>query len=267
MGIFSTKPRSRRSPAASATPTTASVRPFTWDLSREILPQETGYRYDGENKEWLQIVTRGSVSLKFPIRDADSGHNVSVGYNILHAKPREEPAVTLDPRGEIPEVPSQYFRAGLSLGWDYSNFTSSPLGIGAHKGRALGLDIDLYHPAFGGSQKITTFAYRWTEYVPMPWLSYHTLVLSFSGAAKISDPPNQVSYSVGGQSASNLLDTIIKQPLERHRAAPGICAGNFQGKSLPLTQSQLPFPHLVYRGRLRHTAALSQTDSGLGFQR
>ena len=211
-------------------------------LSREYLPQETGYRYNEEDKDWLQVVTRGSVSLKFPVRDVDSGHNLSVGYKILHTKPFEDPAVSLDPSGEPPVVPSQYFRAGVSLGWDYSNYTSSPLGIGAHKGRALGIDIDLYHPAFGGSQKMTSFSYHWTEYVPMPRISYHTLVLTFSGAANITAPPNQISYSVGGQSETNILDTIINNRSNGIAPLRGYPPGTFKGSRYHLLRANYRFP-------------------------
>lgn len=211
-------------------------------FSRQFLPQETGYRYEGEDKDWMQILTRGSLSMRFPVFDVDSGHSLSVGYDVVHAKPRGEITYDLDPRGDLPTVPSPYFRAGLSLAWGFSDVVSSPMGIGPHKGRSISAGVDLYHPAFGGDQELASFTYRWSEYLPMPWLSYHTLAMSLSGAANISNPPNQVSYSMGGQSDTNIVDTIINNQSNGVAPLRGYPPSQFKGSHYHLLKINYRFP-------------------------
>ncbi len=211
-------------------------------VSRQYLPRDTGYRLESENKEWMQVVTRGSLSLSFPVFDVDSNHSLRVGYDIIHAKPQSKIDPELDPRGELPEIPTQYFRSGLSLGWGYSDTISSPLGIGPHKGRSLSFGTDLYHPALGGTQKMLMVNYRWSEYVPMPFFNHHVLALSLSGGARISSPPNESAYTVGGQTEMNFLDTIINNTANGMASLRGYMPNAFKGSRYHLLKINYRFP-------------------------
>jgi hypothetical protein len=211
-------------------------------VSRQYMPQNAGYRFHGEDKKWLQVVTRGSLSLGIPIIDVDSGHSLSVGYDIVHSKPHNDEPMDLDPTGEIPDTPSQYFRSGVSFGWGYSDVTSSPMGIGPHKGRSLSAGIDLYHPLLGGNQKLATFTYRWSEYLPMPWHHYHVLAMSLSGGTNISSPPNQASFTVGGQTDINIVDTILNNRSNGVAALRGYPPDAFSGSRYHLLKLNYRFP-------------------------
>ena len=180
-------------------------------ITRQYVPKKDGFVVDGEPQEWHQVVTKGNVGLSFGIPGVDDSHGLSVGYNVVHAKPRNEPEVELDPRYQRPTAPTQYLRAGFSLGWGYSDLVTSPLGIAPHKGRALSADINFYHPMLGGDQILTMFRYRWAEHmgIPWPWIDHHVLVLTLSGGAYISDPPDQAGFSVGGYAEQNVVDAII----------------------------------------------------------
>ncbi len=209
-------------------------------LSRSYTPRDTGYYTGTRNRKWLQVITRGSVNLNFPIHIVDSSHGLSFGYSIVHAKPHKKPILELDPRGEMPTVPEEYFRAGLSTGWSYSDIVASPMGLAPHKGRRASTSIGLDHPALGGEQTIATFRYSWAEYFRMPWLEYHTLSFTMSGGVHISDPPNQAAFTVGGYAEWNEIDAIINNTSVADPTLRGYAPGSLQG-------SRLQAFHMTYR--------------------
>jgi WD40-like Beta Propeller Repeat len=197
--------------------------------SRTLNPRDSGYTVGGESQRWVQIVSTANASLSVPVRGMDRSHSISLGYGITHAKPRDEPEIEYDPRGDRPGVPSQYFRAGLSLSWSLSDIIASPYGISPHKGRRLAATVNFNHPYLGSEQTLATFRYSWTEYLKMPWLKYHVLALRLNGGVNITDPPGQASFSVGGYSEQNILDTIWNNTPAGQPALRGYPVGAFQG--------------------------------------
>jgi hypothetical protein len=198
-------------------------------MTRQYVPKKDGFLVNGEQRDWHQVVTKGSVGLTFNIPGVDDNHGLAVGYNVVHARPFEEPEAELDPRIQIPTVPTQYLRAGFSLGWSWGSVTSSPLGISPHKGRILSADINFNHPMLGGDQVLAMFRYRWTEYVGMPWLEHHVMVLSLAGGVYVSDPPDQAGFSVGGYAEQNVVDAIINGTSPGNPSLRGYPPGAFSG--------------------------------------
>jgi hypothetical protein len=211
-------------------------------MTRQYLPRKEGFVVDGEAREWLQVLTKGSVILSFPIPGVDDNHGLSVGYNVVHAKPRNKPQIELDPRYARPTMPTQYLRAGFSLGWNYGDVTSSPLGITPHKGRILSADISFYHPMLGGDQILAMFRYSWTEYMGIPWLEHHVLVLALNGGAYVSDPPNQAGFSVGGYADQNVVDAIINGTSPGNPSLRGYPPGSFSGSHYHSLRLAYRFP-------------------------
>ena len=211
-------------------------------VSRQYVPQTEGYIYEGKNKDWTQVVTRASLGLGFPIYGVDTSHSLSVNYSVIHSRPVDKSKLTLDPEGELPEVPESYFRASLSLGWSYSDTVSSPLGIGPHKGRSISANLDLSHPTIGGTRTLTTFNYRWTEYFEMPWLDYHTFTVSLNGGIHISDPPNQWSFVMGGYTPQNIVDTILNNTSAGGANLRGYPPGAFRGSHFHALRLNYRFP-------------------------
>ncbi|MCP4603859.1 MAG: BamA/TamA family outer membrane protein [Proteobacteria bacterium] len=198
-------------------------------VSHTLNPQEGGYTVGGKSKRWIQEVTGGNLNLSISIPGVDRSHSLSIGYSVTHAQPREEPEIEPNPSEDRPDVPRQYFRAGIDLGWSFSDTVSSPLGISPHKGRSLSASIGLYHPALGGTQKLATIRYRWTEYLGMPWLEHHVLAIRFSGGVNVSVPPKQASFSVGGYSEQNIIDVIMNNSQAGQPSLRGYAPGSFQG--------------------------------------
>ncbi len=199
-------------------------------ISHTFNPRDSGYTVGGESRRWIQRITRGSLSLSYGIPGVDRNHGLSFGYSATYAKPHEEPAYEPDPREPSrPEIPSQYFRAGISMGWSFSETVSSALGVSPHDGRSLSANIELNHPSLGGTQTLATFRYGWSEYFAMPWLEHHALALRLSGGVHVSDPPEQASFSVGGYSEQNIVDTIWNNSPAGTPSLRGYPPGAFSG--------------------------------------
>jgi hypothetical protein len=214
----------------------------SFGLSRRYVPRDTGYYTGTRDRDWLQVTTTASMRLSFPIFGIDNSHSLSFGYSIVHAKPYEKPILEMDPRGEKPTVPSEYFRAGLSMGWAYSDSVSSPMGITPHKGRRVSAHVSLDHPSLGGDQTQTTFRYGWVEYLKMPWLVSHTMSLNLAGGVHITDPPNEAAFRVGGYSEINEVDTIINNTATGTPSLRGYPPDSFQGSRIQSIRLTYWFP-------------------------
>jgi hypothetical protein len=215
---------------------------FHIGVTRSYTPRDEGYIFEGASQDWTQVTTRGSLSLGFPIRGVDNSHSLSLTYSVVHSRPREDIKLTIDPTAERPDVPESYFRAGFGLGWGYSDVVSSPLGIGPHRGRSMSTSLSLNHPVIGGTQTLATFRYRWTEYLPMLLLDYHTLVISLSGGIHLSDPPDQWSFSVGGYSEQNIVDTILNNTSAGSASLRGYPPDAFRGSRYHSLRLNYRFP-------------------------
>lgn len=211
-------------------------------LSRQFVRRGDGFTVNGQKKEWIQIVTRGSARFSFNIPGVDDAHGLSVGYSVVHGKTKDELSFLYDPRQPMPAVPTEYFRAGFSLGWSFSDTVAHPLGIGTHKGRTLSADVDFYHPTLGGTGTLATFRYSWTEYVSMPWLRYHVLVLGFRGGVHVSNPPDEAGFVVGGYAEQNVVDAIINGTSPGAPSLRGYPNNAFSGSMFQSIRLQYRFP-------------------------
>jgi hypothetical protein len=211
-------------------------------VSRQYTPRDEGYVYEGVPEDWTQVITRAGLGISYPIYGVDTNHGLTFSYNVVHSRPLQDIKLTYDPQGDLPTVPESYFRAGISFGWAFSDTVSSPLGIGAHKGRSMSASLSLDHPSVGGTQTLATFRYRWTEFVGMPWLEFHTLRIALSGGVHISDPPNQWSFSVGGYNEQNIVDTILNNSSAGSASLRGYPSGAFKGSHYHSLRLSYQFP-------------------------
>ncbi|MCP4679957.1 MAG: hypothetical protein GY854_31590 [Deltaproteobacteria bacterium] len=198
-------------------------------VSHTLNPRETGYEVNGKSKRWIQQVTRGSLGFSYSIPGVDRGHGLSISYSVTQAQPYEEPEIEADPRGDRPEIPRQYFRAGFEMGWSFSETVSSALGISPHNGRKFSASVALYHPNLGGTQTLATFHYKWMEYIKMPWLEHHVVAFRLNGGIHVSDPPKQASFAVGGYGEQNIVDVIWNNTQAGMPYLRGYLPGAFQG--------------------------------------
>jgi hypothetical protein len=211
-------------------------------FSRRANPREDGYRTGGEDLSWVQDITTGSLRLSAPIHGVDRSHTLSVGYSVTHARPREEPAIEYDPRGERPRVPEQFFRAGLDFGWSLGDVLGTVFGVSPPEGRTLSASLAFYHPALGGNQTLATFRYGWSEYLEVPWLDHHAFAFRLSGGVHVSDPPEGAAFSAGGYSESNFLDALMGEPPVGLPSLRGYPPGAFSGDQLHGIRLEYRFP-------------------------
>lgn len=211
-------------------------------FSRQIVPKDTGYSVGGETRPWDQDLITGSVGLSASIPGLDRSHSLSASYSIIHARPRERLRVDYDPSGELPDLPEEYFRTGLRLGWTFRDLTTSAYGVSPEDGRALGASVSLYHPALGGNQKLAAFRWSWSEYQEAPWLDHHVFALRFTGGVYVTDPPQGASFSAGGYREQNMVDALWNATPMSTPSIRGYAPGSLTGDQLHTLRLEYRFP-------------------------
>jgi Tol biopolymer transport system component len=207
-----------------------------------MAPREEGYLVGGEKRSWEQEITRGTITLSASVPGLDRSHSISAAYEVTYARPRDGLDVVVDPSGPLPDLPLQYFRAGLQLGWLYSDVEWSVSGISAEAGRNVWASVSIDHPAFGSDQKIAGFSYGWAEYLEMPWLDHHVLALRLNGGVYVSDPPEQAAFYVGSYSEQNIVDALWSNVSMGLPSLRGYPAGRFAGDQYHLARLEYRFP-------------------------
>jgi len=211
-------------------------------VSHAVAPREEGYVVAGETRSWEQEVTHGSLALSASVPGIDRDHSLSVAYEVLYAKPRDGSVIVADPSGPLPDVPRQYFRAGVRFGWSYSDVEWSVSGISAEQGRSIWASVSIDHPALGSDLTIAGFYYGWQEYLEMPWLDHHVLALRISGGVYVSDPPEQAAFYVGGYSEQNVVDALWNNVPMGMPSLRGYPVGRFSGDQCHLGRLEYRFP-------------------------
>lgn len=213
-------------------------------FSRSFGSRDDGFSLSGEQQPWYQEVLRASASLSVPIYAVDRSHRLGLGYSVLYYRPLGELDLTaVDPNeDDAPSIPKEGFRAGIDLSWYLSDTYTSPYGVSPEQGRSVSASVSLYHPAFGGTQKLATVRYSWNEYVLMPWLSHHVLALRLSGGAYISDPPNQNTFSFGGYQEQNIVDVIWNNTSAGLPGLRGYPVSSVQGSHYEALRADYRFP-------------------------
>lgn len=211
-------------------------------FSRRMAPRETGYLVGGEEQRWIQEIISGSAGLSASVPGLDRGHSLSVRYSLIHARPRGDLEIEFNPNADLPEIPVDYFRAGLSFGWSYSDTFFANYGISPEEGRNVSTSVSFYHPALGGRQKLVTFRYGWSEYVEAPWLDHHVFALRLSGGIHVSDPPEQADFSVGGYTEQNTVDALWNATFKGQPSLRGYPPGSFRGDQYHVLKLEYRFP-------------------------
>ncbi len=216
---------------------------------------DSGYLVEGMPATWTRVSWSSEIGLSIPLMALDDNHQLSVGYSINHSAPREDLTVTVDPNGDLPQMPTQYFRTGIRFGWSYSNLFSGPYSISREDGRSMYLGVTLYNPLFGGNREQTSFYWAWREYRQAPWALHHVLALEMEGQAHISNPNHQSSIGAGGYSNQEILDAVMNErsvglPMIRGYRTNFTSGDHFQTLRLeyrfPLWQAQLAYQTLPF---------------------
>ena len=207
-----------------------------------VAPRDEGYLVGGESRSWEQEITRGTITLSASVPGVDRSHSISAAYSVTYARPRDGLEVVADPSGPLPDLPLQYFRAGLQFAWSYSDVDWSVSGISAESGRSVWASVSIDHPAFGSDQEIAGFSYGWTEYLETPWLDHHVLALRLSGSVYVSDPPEQAAFYIGSYSEQNIVDALWSNVPMGIPALRGYPAGRFTGDQYHLGRLEYRFP-------------------------
>ncbi|MBN2341252.1 MAG: PD40 domain-containing protein [Deltaproteobacteria bacterium] len=170
-----------------------------------------GYLVNGVPAAWTRASYTGSVGFSIPILGVDDNHYLSLGYTLNESGPMETLSVEVDPNGDLPEMPTQYFRTGVRVSWSYSDLFSGPLSVSPEDGRSLFAGVTLYHPALGGNREQVLMSWSWREYRRAPWKHHHVFALGLGGEAYLSNPNHLTGMAAGGYTPQPLLDAVLNE--------------------------------------------------------
>ena len=215
---------------------------FGLGFNRRVVPRDEGYLVGGDARTWDQEIVGGVAALSFVLPGLDRNHHLNISYSITHARPVENLKIECDPNGDLPHLPTQYFRAGMELGWSFSDLKSSTWGVSPEGGRALSAKISFYHPSLGGNQELVGFFYSWKEYFEAFWLKHHVFALRLNGGVYVSNPPEQAGFTVGGYADQNMIDALWNSIPQGVPSLRGYPVGAFSGDQFHSLKLEYRFP-------------------------
>lgn len=256
-----------KTPVFSASYAYKGLRPTVkLQFSHSSVKKETGYLVGGMPAPWTRQSYSGYFGFSAPIPRLDDSHSISLGYAMNYSSPKESLDVEVDPHGPLPDIPTQYFRAGLKVGWSYSKLFGGPYSVSREDGRAIHASASLYHPSLGGTQELLGLGWGWREYKRAPWHEHHVFALDWSGFVYISNPQHQSSIHAGGYGPQNYLDAVMNEAtmgLPRIRGyTPDFLSGDhYQSLRLeyrfPIWYAQLAYATLPVFLRTVHCAVFN----------
>jgi hypothetical protein len=252
--------------------------PFDFRLSafRSTAPR-TGYRYGDETPVFVERMTGVSTGVSYSTPGEFDGQAVSLSYMAAEFDSTLPVDTLADPYAQVTRDPHRGFLGVLSLGYGYSNAEGTVYGIGAERGYSVGAGLDVAAPQTGSDETLTAISLRAIGYLPMPWLTHHTLALAASGAAAVGTYPRRGYYFTGGfvdLTPGQVIDAFDTGVHQGGFVLRGYRPAQFIGTHFNLLNAEYRFP-IVYADRgvgtlpvfLRGVSGVVFADYGGAFNR
>jgi hypothetical protein len=221
-----------------------------------VSPREDGYLVGGEKRSWEQELTSGSISLAASVPGVDRSHSLSASYDVIYARPRGGAEVVADPSGPLPDIPIQYFRAGLRFGWSYSDVVWSVSGISAESGRLVWASVSIDHPALGSDLEVAGAVAG----SPRAHAADHRRDLRQQSAGA-------VRVLRRGLLGAERRGRPLEQRADGAAVASRLPRGPIRRRPVSRRAARVPVPDLVVRGRIQDGPAVLQGAPRRGVHR
>jgi len=190
-----------------------------------------GLVIDGVKKTYVEQNWGAGASVSLPVlRMRNHYGSISLGYRFNWFRDGDETRVVVGPDSLAPHLPEEGIMSGISLGLSYGNVERYARSISAEKGRAIYLNLSVFHPAFGSDYQSTSIAWSWTEYIDLPWADEHVLALRLGGGVGIGNLSRRGVFFVGGFPEQDVLRTLfgLDRPAGVYLRGypPGVVYGN-----------------------------------------
>jgi Tol biopolymer transport system component len=168
--------------------------------------------------------------------------SLSIRYRFEKWGCRSCPSAGLDPNTPLPEPPDLGLLSGMSFGWSYAKTRQFAYSVSPEKGRSLGLTATFYSPQLGSDYEAASLSWRWTEYIPMPWLDHHVLTLRYAGGIGWGHPRFRSLFSVGGFGQQDIIRALIDQTMVVGASLRGYEPSVAVGDHYHLVNAEYRFP-------------------------
>jgi outer membrane protein assembly factor BamA len=202
-----------------------------------------GYRFGDQTPVWVEQILGFESGIVVPLNRSFAAQNLSINYSFARFKALDGfPQDVLDPMTRLPVFPQTGNVASLRIGWSWSNVQRFLWSIGAEKGSALSVGVDLARPEFGGDFALVVANYSALTYVPLPWFRHHVLGLHASGGTSAGNWGRRGAFAVGGYADIPLPDALRNLIVQPSVALRGYRPAARVGDSFQLFNAEYRFP-------------------------
>jgi hypothetical protein len=210
-------------------------------IFRSVSPRK-GYRINDEEPIWTERTLGWSNSLSYTIPGTFDSQSMSLGYSIASNDGNLPTPKSPDPYAQITVDPLRIMMSTLHMGWFYNRSEGYLYGVGPGRGFTMGASVDVANDYTGSQRSVYAFAYQANKYIPIPWLSQHSLALHAGGATATGDYPRRGLYYVGGFIDSNINDLINNVIFQSGYVLRGYQPFSFIGSQYHLFNAEYRFP-------------------------
>ncbi|MCD6499410.1 MAG: PD40 domain-containing protein [Deltaproteobacteria bacterium] len=202
------------------------------------------WKIDGNPTAYIAMTSTFNLGTDLPIlRSYRYGSGtLRLRYRFQHRSCRSCPTAPLDPGQTIPQPPPFYRLSGFSASWTYSKIRGYTYSVSPEKGHSMAITASAYNPQIGSDSTLTTLTWRWTEYVPMPYLRHHVLVLRITGGIGWGDASNRTLFAIGGFGQQDYISALIDQTMVVGASLRGYAPNVAVGDHYYLLNAEYRFP-------------------------
>lgn len=218
---------------------------MTIGVSNRVTPR-TDFRFNDQEVRYIEK----SYSLRTGISYSDVGEIVqqslglSVTGSVLDAELPLDRSGRLDPYASPTVEPLRSSVNVARLAYTISDVDGSFDGVGATRGMALSLGLDIADDFLGSQETIYQGTYRASVYFPMPWPGHHTLAIRSAGGLAGGSFARRGVFFVGGLNIENtsLFDALTTGIFNGAFALRGYPPSAYSGSSFMLQNLEYRIP-------------------------
>jgi hypothetical protein len=214
---------------------------FVETAFRSIAPR-AGYQI-GQYKPTIIQETMGvSSSIAYSMPKAYDSRTVSLSHAFARVGAElPMPIDKLDP-AETPVFPSRGLLSTLHVAYSFTNAEHYLYSVGAERGSALGLSLDVTDPILGSDYAGFAANGDFTTYFLMPWFRNHSLALHAGAGTSGGNFPGRGAFYVGGFVDLPVVDVVKNQLIQGGITLRGYPPVTLAGRSYLLGNAEYRFP-------------------------
>jgi hypothetical protein len=202
-----------------------------------------GYRFSNQTPAWVEQTYGGDLAASYPILGSFSAQSLSASYSLATFGPLDGfPEPVVDPATRVNVYPQTGRIGALHLGWAWSNVRSYLWSVGAEKGFALSVALDVARKELGSDYDLTAASYNASGYLPMPWGGHHVLALHAQGGVTAGNYGRRGAFALGGYAPYPLVDAIRNLLIQPGVALRGYEPASLVGDAYQLFDAEYRFP-------------------------